>query len=104
MLLNIIFNVKIADMNTTSERKGRGKPAKYRGSRMFRIREALNLTQEESARELRCSLSTVARIERLDEVPDSAAIRDNFNRLAHRAGVEIEATQTANGADLQVKK
>lgn len=58
---------------------------------VFQVREALGLTQEETARELHCSLSAVRRFEREKVLPVSGAIRDNFNRLAKKAGVEIQA-------------
>ncbi|RYZ86625.1 MAG: XRE family transcriptional regulator [Proteobacteria bacterium] len=54
---------------------------------VVRVRTALKLTQEDFARELGCSTSTVAKMEREKRTPGTRALKDNLARLAIRAGV-----------------
>ena len=54
-----------------------------------RVREALGLTQMEMAVRLKCSLSTVQRCERDEDVPSSGALREMFLQAARQAGVEV---------------
>ncbi len=69
---------------------------------VLKVRQALNLTQPEMARELGCSFSGVQRLERLSRLPNSAAVRASLMRLAKKAGVEVSerrtvAANTTNG-------
>jgi transcriptional regulator with XRE-family HTH domain len=72
----------------------RGRVAGYRTSQdseiVFRVRAAMSLTQEDFARELGCSTSTVAKMEREKRTPGTRALKDNLSRLAKRAGVSLE--------------
>jgi ribosome-binding protein aMBF1 (putative translation factor) len=61
---------------------------------MRAVREKLGLTQEQMSRELKCSISTVTRCERLALVPHNEAVAANFKRLASKAGVSLEAPTT----------
>ncbi len=63
-------------------------------NRMRAVREKLGLTQEQMSRELKCSISTVTRCERLALVPHNEAVAANFKRLASKAGVSLEAPTT----------
>ena len=71
-----------------------------------RVRGALHMTQEEMARELKCSLDTVRKLERGRRLPSHLAIKSNFAVLAQRAKVTLPDTgenqdadtATANGA------
>ncbi len=73
----------------------RGRVAGYRTSKdseiVFRVRSAMALTQEDFARELGCSTSTVAKMEREKRTPGTRALKDNLARLAKRASVSVEA-------------
>lgn len=64
-------------------------------NRMRAVREKLGLTQEQMSRELKCSISTVTRCERLALVPHNEAVAANFKRLATKAGVTLEAPEAA---------
>ena len=57
---------------------------------VYRVRAALGLTQEELAREMSCSLGAVRTMERQKRLPGSRALRENFARLAQRAGISTE--------------
>ncbi|HEX8833966.1 MAG TPA: helix-turn-helix transcriptional regulator [Abditibacteriaceae bacterium] len=57
---------------------------------MREVRNALDLTQEEMARELRSSVSTVAKCEAESRLPRTHATRDNFNKLAERAKISLD--------------
>ena len=63
---------------------------------MREVRRALGLTQEQMARERKCSLSTVTRLERLSLIerlsltPHNEAVKENFARLAREAGVQAD--------------
>lgn len=58
-----------------------------RGVSMRAVRDALGFTQEEMAHELKCSLSTVVRCERLGILPSAKAVRVNFDNLARQTEV-----------------
>ena len=64
-------------------------------NRMRAVREKLGLTQEQMSRELKCSISTVTRCERLALVPHNEAVAANFKRLASKAGVSLEVPTDA---------
>ena len=53
------------------------------------VRALPGLTQEQMARELKCSLSTVTRLERLSQIPHNEAVKDNFFGLARQAKIEV---------------
>lgn len=58
---------------------------------MREVREKIGYTQEQMAREIKCSLSTVTRCERMALVPHNEAVATNFRKLANKAGVSLEA-------------
>lgn len=60
---------------------------------VLRVRKALGLTQEELAREMKCSLAAVQKYEQQGRRPRNAALRDNLARLARRAGVDVSEPQ-----------
>ncbi len=60
-------------------------------SNLKTIREALGLTQEQLAREIKCSINTVRRCEYDERLPKTEAVMDNLKRLTKRGGVSIEA-------------
>lgn len=57
---------------------------------MREVRDALGYTQEEMAQAVLSSLSTVVKCENENRLPRGKAIRENFARLAARAGVSLE--------------
>lgn len=79
----------------TKVKKSGGRPAGLRSSKasdaVSRVRSGLGITQEEFARELGCSVSTVAKMEGEGRTPGTRALKDNLARLAKRAGVSLEA-------------
>jgi len=56
------------------------------------VREALGLTQEKMADAMRTSLMTARRCEYEKRLPGTRAAREEFFRLAKKAGVKVEAT------------
>jgi transcriptional regulator with XRE-family HTH domain len=60
-------------------------------SNLKAIREALGLTQEQLAREIKCSINTVRRCEYDGRLPKAEAVLANLARLTRRAGVSLEA-------------
>lgn len=56
---------------------------------MRAVRSALGLTQEEMAREIKCSWATIRNCERDAKLPRGEALRANFNALAKRAKIEV---------------
>jgi DNA-binding transcriptional regulator YiaG len=79
----------------TEVKKRSGRPAGIRSSQasdaVLRVRGKLALTQEDFARELGCSVSTVAKLEGEGRTPGTRALKNNLARLAKRAGVSLEA-------------
>lgn len=79
---------------TTARKRGSGRPLGYRTSTesdvVLRTRTALGLTQEDFAREIGCSVSTVAKMENQNRTPGTRALKSNLARLAKRAGVPLE--------------
>jgi DNA-binding transcriptional regulator YiaG len=57
---------------------------------MKEVRTALGLTQEEFARQLCSSLSTVTKCEAQARMPRTHATRANFEQLAKRAGISLD--------------
>lgn len=53
------------------------------------VRNALGYTQEQMARLLKCSLSTVRNLEREQRLPQTEAVRANLQELARRAKVQL---------------
>lgn len=86
-----INSMEIAE---TSTKPRVGRPAGMRSSHdsdvVFRVRAALRLTQEEFARELGCTLSSINKMESQKRTPGTHALKTNLARLAKRAGVTIE--------------
>ena len=73
---------------------GRGRPVgttAQKSDAVKRVRELLGLTQMEMAVEMRCSVSAIQRMERLNVLPGKGALMDAFERLAKRAGVAVES-------------
>ncbi len=58
-------------------------------NRMKSVREKLGLTQEQMSRELKCSISTVTRCERLELVLHNEAVAATFKRLATKSGISL---------------
>jgi transcriptional regulator with XRE-family HTH domain len=56
------------------------------------VRKALGLTQEKMARELGCSYASARRFESDGTLPKVAAVRERFEKMAKKAGVEIEVS------------
>jgi transcriptional regulator with XRE-family HTH domain len=56
------------------------------------VRLALNLTQEEMAAKLGCSITSERRFEYDGTLPKVKAVLGNFKKLAKQAGIEIEVT------------
>jgi ribosome-binding protein aMBF1 (putative translation factor) len=81
-------------MNKPNEEVKRGRPSKPPeppSDAVRATREALGMTQEDVAREIKCSLSAVRRFERERALPSNSAIKENFQKLAARAGIEIDS-------------
>ena len=55
------------------------------------VREAHKLTQEEMAKKLACSVSTIYRCEASGRLP-IPAVANNLRRMARQKGIEIEAS------------
>lgn len=55
------------------------------------VRAILNLTQEQMAQKLKCSISTVRDMEQKQRLPGTHALKDNFARLAKQADSSIES-------------
>ena len=78
---------------STSRRAGRprkGEQAIEDATGLRRVRLALGLTQTEMAAELMCSISSIARYEREGTLPEVGALRAQFEKMAKRAGVQLE--------------
>ena len=79
-------------------KRPRGRPRKEAPEKtdvVARVRAALKLTQEEFARELRCSIATVRRYEQQSVLPGGIAQKLAFAKIAKRAGIEATGdTQT----------
>jgi len=56
------------------------------------VRKALKLTQEQMARELGCSYASARRFESDGTLPKVVAVRERFEKMAKKAGFEIEVT------------
>lgn len=75
-------------METTKKRGGRPKGrATEKTDAVARVRAALGLTQEEFARELGCSVSSVAKMEGEGRTPGTQALKNNLARAAQKAKV-----------------
>jgi len=55
-----------------------------------RVRAALDMSQEQLAREMNCSMSAIRTMERENRLPGQAALLAAFKRLAKRANVDLE--------------
>lgn len=77
--------------NTQSETRPRGRPVREEVATdvVRRVRDALGMTQQQFAEELPASLSAVRTMERNQRLPGSRALRESFEKLAKRAGVEL---------------
>jgi ribosome-binding protein aMBF1 (putative translation factor) len=60
-----------------------------------RVRTALELTQEELAAELKCSVWTVVKMENLKRLPGKKDILTRLETLAEKAGVDLKSGVTA---------
>lgn len=58
-----------------------------------RVRAALGVTQEEFAREMKCSIATVRRYEQQKVLPGGIAQKSALAKIAKRVGIEVEANQ-----------
>lgn len=58
------------------------------------VRAALQFTQEEMARELKCSLDTVRKMEQQSRLPGTHALKANFELLAKRANIVVPNLKT----------
>jgi transcriptional regulator with XRE-family HTH domain len=56
------------------------------------VRLLLNLTQEEMAAKLGCSITSERRFEYEATLPKVKAVRERFEKMAKKAGVEIEVS------------
>lgn len=76
----------------TKVRRQSGRVQGYRTSQdsdiVYRVRFALKLTQEDFAREMGCSTSTIAKMEREGRTPGTRALKENLARLAKKSGIE----------------
>lgn len=72
-------------------KRPRGRPPRNKPATdiVKRVREALEMTQVKFAAELHCSESSVARYEREGTVPETGALRAQFEKLAKRASVDV---------------
>ena len=79
--------------NNGSVQRGRGRPVRVEPETdaVRRVRDALGMTQQELAEAMPCSLSAIRTMERDNRLPGSRALRENFAKLARRAGVEVPA-------------
>lgn len=57
------------------------------------------MTQEEMARELKCSLDTVRKLERGRRLPSHLAIKSNFAILAQRAKITLPSIGESQNVD-----
>ncbi len=74
--------------------RGRGRPRRIEkppSDAVKLVRDKLELTQQQVATELHCSLSAVRTMERERRVPRTGALLDAFERLARRAEVALNA-------------
>jgi transcriptional regulator with XRE-family HTH domain len=53
------------------------------------VRLALNMTQEEMALQMGCSINTQRRCEYDGRLPSTRAVLDNFRKLAKKAGIKV---------------
>lgn len=60
------------------------------------IREKLGLSQEETAREIGCSVANIRVLESRGRLPKNRAVKQNLQVLAARARIEIE--EVSDGA------
>lgn len=67
------------------------RPAPPKTDAVRRVRQAMEKTQEEFAREIGCSVASVSKMEQDERLPGSIALRNAFLKVAKRAGVSIEA-------------
>lgn len=76
----------------SEEKRPRGRPPRQRKTTdiVKRVRDTLGMTQVQFAEALMCSESSVARYERAGTVPESGALRAQFEKLAKKAGVGLE--------------
>lgn len=65
------------------------------GSPVKTIRLALNLTQEEMAAKMGCSITSARRFEYDGTMPKVKAVLGNLRKLAKQAGIDIESEATA---------
>ncbi len=56
------------------------------------VRLSLNLTQEEMAAKLGCSITSERRFEYEATLPKVKAVRERFEKMAKKAGIQIEVT------------
>lgn len=81
-----------AESEAVTEKRGRGRPRRDEAETdvVRRVRDALGMTQQEFAAELKCSLTAVRYMERGKRLPGQKAILDNFKALARRANIEVK--------------
>lgn len=80
--------------NTTLKNK-RGRPAGTGAVTSDAVRQtrlALGLNQQEMAAEIGCALSSIARMEQLRKLPSKGAVFNNFEKLAKKAGIQLEVS------------
>jgi len=62
------------------------------------IRQAHDMTQQEFADKLGCSVLTIKRMEKDSKLPVNAAVRRNLKALATLASIELPEKETAGSA------
>lgn len=73
----------------------RGRPSgrvqeETKSDAVFRVRDALKMTQEEFSREMGCSIATIRRYEQSQILPGGVSQKLAFAKVAKRAGVSLE--------------
>lgn len=53
------------------------------------VRDALKLTQIDFAQAMKCTELAIRKMENERRLPGSRALKDNFSKLAKKAGVEV---------------
>lgn len=80
------------NVNGEGIKRGPGRPrvATVETEAVVTTRQKLGMSQEQFAREMGCSLAAVRKMESEHRLPGSYALRTAFDKLAQRAGVEVE--------------